>query len=114
MQEQGLNCFQIEGVLSELGALRYSPGGVPVQVGRIEHGSKQFEAGVLRDVGLEMPVVAVGDKARMLGAARLGSPVRISGFVAARSLRSRTPVLHIDTIEFLEGIHHGIQAGNEA
>ena len=38
----------------------------------------------------------------------------ITGFIAARSLRSRAPVLHIDTIEFLEGTNHGIQASNQA
>jgi len=94
--------------------MRYSPGGVPVLAGRIEHRSKQVEAGLPRDVGLELQVVAVGDKAKLLAVARLGSAARLAGFLAAKSLRSRTPVLHIDTIEFLEGTNHGIQASNEA
>jgi len=114
LQEQGLNSFQIDGVLSELGVLRYSPGGVPVMSGRIEHRSRQVEAGVPREVGLELSVVAVGDKAKLLAAVRLGSHVRLAGFLAARSLKSRAPVLHIDTIEFLEGTNHGIQASSEA
>lgn len=114
MQGSGSNSFQIDGVLTEVGALRYSPGGVPVLAGRIEHRSKQVEAGVPREVGLELSVVAVGEKASLLAAARLGCSARITGFLAAKSLRSRTPVLHIDTIEFLEGTNHGIQASNEA
>ncbi|WP_079437455.1 primosomal replication protein N [Zoogloea sp. LCSB751] len=114
MQEQFRNSFEIDGVLTEIGALRYSPGGVPVLAGRLEHRSRQVEAGVERDVSLELQVVALGDKANLLASARLGCPARIAGFLAAKSLRSRTPVLHIDTIEFLEGMNHGIQASNEA
>ena len=70
--------------------------------------------GLAREVGVELQVVALGDKAKLLAAARLGSMTRITGFLAAKSLRSRTPVLHIDTIEFLEGTNHGIQASTEA
>jgi len=114
LQEQGRNSFEIDGVLIELGQMRYSPGGVPVLAGRIEHRSRQAEAGLERDVGLELQVVAIGDKARLLAVARLGSLARLTGFLAAKSLRSRAPVLHIDTIEFLEGTNHGIQASNEA
>ena len=114
MQEQGRNSFEIEGVLTELGAVRHSPAGVPVLMGRIGHRSRQIEAGAPRDVGLELAVVAVGEKAALLAAARLGCSVSLTGFLAARSLRSRTPVLHIDTIEFLEGMNHGIQACSQA
>ncbi len=94
--------------------MRYTPGGVPVMAGRIEHRSRQTEAGVPRNVELELQVVAVGEKAKLLAVARLGSAARISGFLAAKSLRSRAPVLHIDTIEFLEGMNHGIQASSQA
>lgn len=113
---QGLvrNSFEIDGVLTEVGQMRFSPGGVPVLAGRIEHRSKQVEAGVAREVGLELQVVAVGEKAKMLALASLGSTARLTGFLAAKSLRSRAPVLHIDTIEFLEGTNNGIQASNEA
>jgi primosomal replication protein N len=113
---QGLvrNSFEIDGVLTEVGQVRFSPGGVPVLAGRIEHRSRQIEAGVAREVGVELQVVAVGDKAKILALASLGSTARLTGFLAAKSLRSRAPVLHIDTIEFLEGTNNGIQASNEA
>lgn len=113
---QGLvrNSFEIDGVLTEVGQVRFSPGGVPVLAGRIEHRSRRIEAGVAREVGVELQVVAVGDKAKILALASLGSTARLTGFLAAKSLRSRAPVLHIDTIEFLEGTNNGIQASNEA
>ncbi len=114
MQEQGRNSFEIEGVLAEIGQMRYSPGGVPVLAGRIEHPSRQMEAGLAREARVELQVVVLGDKARLLAAAQPGSMTRVTGFLAAKSLRSRTPVLHIDTIEFLEGTNHGIQASTEA
>jgi primosomal replication protein N len=114
LQGQVHNSFEIDGILTELGQMRYSPGGVPVLAARIEHRSRQMEAGVDREVGLELQMIAVGDKAKSLALARLGSAARVTGFLAAKSLRSRVPVLHIDTIEFLEGTNHGIQASNEA
>ena len=69
----------------------------------LAHESKQTEAGLARDVSVEMQAVAVGDLAGVLAAAKPGAAVRISGFLAARSLRSRSPVLHLNTIEYLEG-----------
>jgi primosomal replication protein N len=32
-----------------------------------------------------------------------GTALRVSGFLAAKSLRSRSPVVHLNKIEFLEG-----------
>jgi primosomal replication protein N len=56
---------------------------------------------------VEVAVLALGENARWLQAAPLGGSVRISGFLAARSLKSRSPVLHINSIEFLEGNENG-------
>ena len=114
MQEAGRNSLELEGVLTEIGALRRTPAGIPVLACRIEHRSRQMEAGRLRDVGVELQAVVVGDKTSLLAAAPLGSLLHVTGFLAAKSLRSRAPILHIDTIEFLEGTNHGIQASNEA
>jgi len=33
--------------------------------------------------------------------------MRVSGFLAAKSLRSRIPVFHLNKIEFLEGMKNG-------
>jgi primosomal replication protein N len=69
----------------------------------LAHESKQLEAGVTRDVSVEVQAVALGDLATVLAAAVPGSVLRATGFLTAKSLRSRTPVLHLNTIEFLEG-----------
>ncbi|NTV11020.1 MAG: primosomal replication protein N [Zoogloea sp.] len=104
------NLLRIEGVLTEVAPLRYTPAGVPVAGCRLEHRSKQVEAELEREVTCEIQAVAVGQIARLLAAAKPGASARLEGFLAARSMRVRTPVLHINTIEFLEGIQDGFQA----
>lgn len=63
----------------------------------------------MRRVECEMPCVAVGPTANLLTGAQTGDGLHLGGFIAARSLKSRTPVLHVKTIEFLEGNPDGIQ-----
>ena len=87
----------------ELAALRFTPAGIPALNFRIAHQSTQEEAGAQRKVECEMACVALGPTALLLAGAKPGDAVKLSGFLAAKSLKSRTPVLHVDTIEFLEG-----------
>ena len=75
----------------------------------IAHRSVQDEAGAERKVECEMACVALGQAAQLLAAAKPGDAVKLSGFLAAKSLKSRTPVLHVNTIEFVEGNDNGIQ-----
>jgi primosomal replication protein N len=46
----------------------------------------------------------------VLLAAKPGDGVRVAGFLAARSLKRRSPILHVNTVEFVEGTENGIQA----
>jgi primosomal replication protein N len=94
--------------LFELDALRHTPAGIPVIEFRLLHESEQLEAGQMRRVECEMACVALGDSARVMSGARPGGQLRVGGFLAAKSLKRRSPVLHIDTIEFLEGANHGV------
>jgi len=55
-----------------------------------------------------MNCVSMGAFAGLIGAAAPGTGLAVVGFVAARSLKNRTPVLHVKSIEFLEGIENGI------
>ncbi|MFV8825226.1 primosomal replication protein N [Thauera sp. WH-2] len=89
--------------MAEVLPLRRTPAGVPVASCMLAHESKQVEAGLTREVSVELQAVALGDLAAVLAAATPGGAMRITGFLAAKSLRSRTPVLHLTTIEFLEG-----------
>ncbi len=87
--------------------MRYTPAGVPVSEGRLRHASTQIEGGLERKIELEIPLLALGDTARWLEAAPLSGLLRVNGFLAAKSRNSRLLVLHVNTLEFLEGNQNG-------
>ena len=87
----------------ELGALRYTPAGMPAVEFRLAHESEQDEAGGKRKVQAELGAVAFDAQARLMAGAKLGVQARFEGFLAARSKRSQRLVLHVTKIEFLEG-----------
>ncbi len=87
--------------------LRYTPAGIPVSEGRLSHRSVLFENGTERNVELEMPLVALGVMARWLESAPLGGNLRVVGFVAAKGRNAKMPVIHANTIEYLEGNENG-------
>ena len=64
--------------------------------------------GVARTVECEMACVALRPTAQLLAGAKPGDGVKLTGFLAPKSLKGRTPVLHVHTIEFVEGTNHGI------
>lgn len=87
--------------------MRHTPGGVAVVEFRISHVSEQIEAGTPRRVECEIPCVLLGPMANLLIDAKPGDGLKIGGFLAARSLKNPTPVLHVNTMKFLEGIQNG-------
>ena len=103
------NSVAIAGVLLERGALRYTPGGQPVLEFLLAHRSARTEAGTQRQVECEMACLAMGPTALLLDGAAVGDAVEAKGFLAAKSLKRRSPVLHVETIEFIEGAKNGIQ-----
>ena len=104
------NLTQLSGRLLERGPLRQTPAGIPVIEFLLAQDSTQAEAETERRVECEMSCVAVGRPARVLAAANAGDAMRVSGFLAARSLKRRSPILHVNTVEFVEGTENGIQA----
>lgn len=101
------NQFRVSGRIGEKKPLRHTPAGVPVAEVRLAHESAQEEAGLLRQVVCEIPLLALGSTARWLDAAPLGVAICCKGFVAARSRNSKALVLHVQDIEFLEGKENG-------
>lgn len=94
-------------MLNERKPLRYTPAGVPISEALLAHQSEQTEAGLPREVNCELQLIALGDNAKWLQAVALGKTIRVSGFLAAKSRNSKTPVLHVNSIEFLEGNENG-------
>jgi len=97
------NRVTVSGRLIELDALRHTPGGVPVVKFRLQHDSTQMEAGAERKVNCEIAAVAFEREALLLAAAKLGSDMKVTGFLAAKSRTSRSVVLHATEVEFKEG-----------
>lgn len=87
----------------ELGALRYTPAGMPAVEFCIRHESELTEAGTQRIVRAEVPALAFDAPARQVATAPLGAAIRAKGFLAAKSQRSAKLVLHVTDIEFMEG-----------
>jgi primosomal replication protein N len=102
------NRLSISGSIIELAQLRHTPAGVPVLSFMIAHASEQIEAGQPRKVECELRAVALGQAALLLKGAKPGDGVELTGFLAAQSARSKQPVLHVERIEFLEGMNHGV------
>ena len=103
MGEADANQVTLSGTLVELGALRYTPAGVPAVEFRIRHESSKSEAGAERKVIAEISALAFDKVALQIASAGLGSALRAQGFLAAKSQRSAKIVLHVTNIEFMEG-----------
>jgi len=84
-------------------ALRHTPAGVPVLEFGLKHASERIEAGKPRSVELEVDAIAFESDARVVAGADLGTGLKVEGFLAAKSRRSRKIVLHVTRIEFVEG-----------
>jgi len=93
----------LSGRLLELGALRYTPAGVAALEFKLAHESEQDEAGARRQVRAELSAIAFDTQAKLLTGRALGTPLRVEGFLGAKSKRSRRLVLHVTKIEFIEG-----------
>jgi primosomal replication protein N len=97
------NTLRITGTLVARENLRWTPARLPVLEFRIEHISRQMEAGTEREVSCELTIRALGPAAQQIEVVALGTELLIEGFVAAKSAKNRVPVLHIRTFELLEG-----------
>jgi primosomal replication protein N len=103
------NRVEISGQLLARGALRHTPAGIAAIEFSLGHASRQEEADAMRRVECEVACVALGTPAGLLAAARLGDRLHVQGFLAAKSLKNRSAVLHVKEIEFQEGNENGIQ-----
>jgi primosomal replication protein N len=98
------NELRLVARIAEVSSMRRTPAGIPVVSCVLAHESRQIEAGIEREVKLELPAMAIGELAQVLSAAAPGAKVSATGFMAAKSARSRTPILHLNIIEFIKGI----------
>ena len=90
--------------------MRYTPAGVAAVEFKLAHQSEQDEAGGKRSIQAEVSGIAFETQARLLAHAKLGTNLKLSGFLGAKSKRSKRLVLHVTNIEFIEGEKHATAA----
>jgi len=89
------NRVRLRAKLVARGDLRYTPAGVAVLQAGLKHDGAVAEAGIERQLSFELEVIAVGEAAQRLDRQTLGTELDLRGFLAPRSHRSRTLILHI-------------------
>ncbi|HEV2430946.1 MAG TPA: primosomal replication protein N [Burkholderiales bacterium] len=87
--------------------MRYTPAGVAAVEFKLGHESEQDEASGKRAIRAEVNAIAFETQAKLLAGMKLGTDLRIKGFLGAKSKRSKRLVLHVTNIEFIEGEQHG-------
>ena len=89
-----MNRFTLAAQVQAKAALRYTPAGLPVIDLSLRHAGTVTEAQLPRQLDFEIPAVALGEAAQRLERVALGSMLQLDGFLAPRSRRSKTLVLH--------------------
>ena len=84
--------------VAELGALRFTPAGLPAIDVQLEHESSLTEAAQVRNVKAIVKAVAFGAVAERLARQCLGSLWYFEGFLAA-SGKAKFPLLHIQDFQ---------------
>ena len=94
MSAAAVNQLVLTACVAELGALRFTPAGLPAIDLRLEHESIMTEAAQPRQVKAALKAVAFGAVAERLARQALGSLWRFKGFLATPR-NGKHPVLHI-------------------
>jgi primosomal replication protein N len=96
-----LNQTILNARIAEAKAMRYTPAGLPALDLTLEHESEALEAGLRRQVKVEIRAVAFGAHAETLARQAIGSGFRFTGFLAAPR-HGKHPVLHIQSFQQVE------------
>ena len=93
-----VNSLVLTACVAEIGALRYTPAGLPAIDLKLEHESMVEEAGKPRQVKAALKAVAFGAIAERLARQAMGSLWRFQGFLATPG-SAKHPVLHIQDFQ---------------
>ncbi|MBB3178880.1 primosomal replication protein N [Variovorax sp. Sphag1AA] len=98
MSAAAVNQLMLTACVAEIGALRFTPAGLPAVDARLEHESTIDEAGQSRKVKAAIKAVAFGSVAERLARQALGSLWIFQGFLATPG-NGKHPVLHIQDFQ---------------
>jgi primosomal replication protein N len=93
-----MNRLVLSAMLMQRSALRYTPAGVPVCDLELRHESQASEAGLPRQVSLDIKAVALGEMAQRVVHLALGSQGDFAGFLAS-GRNGRGLVFHVTAID---------------
>jgi primosomal replication protein N len=93
-----VNQLVLTACVAELGALRFTPAGLPAIDLRLEHESTVTEAAQPRQIKAALKAVAFGAVAERLARQSMGSLWRFQGFLATPG-NGKHPVLHIQDFQ---------------
>jgi primosomal replication protein N len=98
-----LDCNQtvICGRITEIGKLRYTPAGLAVTDFTISHTSRQVESDLPRQVECEVSAMAMSQMAITVSGMKIGTSVRMAGFLAKKSRMSMYLVLHVNKLDII-------------
>ncbi len=82
-----------------LDVLRHTPAGIPILTFAVHHVSIKNEAGMKRQAECDVPVMAMAEMAKKATGLKIGDRVKVSGFLAKKSLRNDRLVLHLNELE---------------
>ncbi|WP_281081226.1 primosomal replication protein N [Variovorax paradoxus] len=94
----GVNQLLLSAHVAELGALRFTPAGLPAIDLKLEHESILQVAGQSRQVKTALKAVAFGAIAERLAKQSMGSLWRFQGFLSTPA-NGKLPVLHIQDFQ---------------
>ncbi len=93
------NHLTLVATLTEVGQRRFTPAGVPVLECRLQHVSSQIEAGIARQIELEIEAVGIGEITDRIAALVPGTVATFQGFLARKRKTGKTLVYHLTHIE---------------
>ena len=94
-----MNRLVLAATLSERGAVRYAPAGLPALDLMLKHESEVSEDGQPRKVSMDIKAVAIGQGiTRQVGALTLGTAGSYAGFLAS-GRNGRGLVFHVTSLD---------------
>lgn len=96
------NRVRVSGKIADLDELRFTPAGIPIIRFTIHHVSEQNEADTKRRVECEIPAIAMTETAKRVAQIKLGTFVKLEGFLDRKNRNNQSLVLHVDKIELKE------------
>lgn len=93
-----MNQFRLSARITEMGAVRHTPAGLPALDVRLEHESRLEECGSPRQVHLVLRAIALGAMAEALARQPVGAAGGFIGFMASPR-NARSVVFHIQDFQ---------------